>query len=93
MGYYPQGHETPCLSETALHHQKSHKGWTWICTQLYRILTHAIKLPLLPHLPMLYQHTLSVLKSKYIFTIISRKSIIKIISVLEKGKIGNGIQT
>ena len=42
-------------------------------TQLYRILTHAIKLTFLRHLRMLYQHTLSVLKSKYILTLIRRK--------------------
>ena len=64
-----RGHETPCWSETALHHQNSHKGWTWICTQLYRILTPAIKLTFFRHLPMLYQHTLSALKSEHIFTL------------------------
>ena len=36
-------------------------------------LAHAIKLTFLHHLQMLYQYTLSVLKSQYIFTLIRRK--------------------
>ena len=33
-----------CWSGASLHNQKCHKGWTSNCTQLHRIITHAIKL-------------------------------------------------
>ena len=57
--------------------------------QLYRILNHhAIKLTFLHHLPMVYQHTMSALKSKYLFTTICRKRLEKIV-----GKLSNIIYT